>query len=139
MILVIVVGIILALGTVAIIVTPLLRPPRAQPAQTLTVSAELLARRDRIYGELRELEFDSRVGKVTSDEYSEARERLESDAARVLRAIDLEVKTINDVIEREVGALRTSGEACAACGTPISPDARFCPVCGVPTTVTARS
>jgi hypothetical protein len=120
----------LGFGALAFIALPLVRPPAGETSSVGMVSPELLARRDRIYGELRELEFDLRVGKVTEADYVEARDRLEADAARVLRAIDVEILALDAAIEREVGQLRTSNTECAACGASLSPGARFCPACG---------
>ncbi len=138
MIVVVTIGVALALVTIAAIAIPLVRPNETEPIRSVTVSGELLARRDRIYGELRELEFDARVGKVTPDEFALARDRLESDAARVLRAIDVEVKALDDAIEREVGTLRSAGSRCPSCGSVVAEDARFCPACGALTMVPAR-
>ena len=137
MIVVILLGVALAIGAVTVIVTPFLRPPRPELTATITACAELRARRDRIYGELRELEFDARVGKVSPLEYAEARERLELDGARVLRAIDLEIQALDDAIERDVGALRSAGVACLACGATLSASSRFCPICGAAATAGA--
>jgi rRNA maturation endonuclease Nob1 len=120
----------LGFGTLALIALPLVRPPTGETSPIGTVSAELLARRDRIYGELRELEFDLRVGKVTDPDYSEARDRLESEAARVLRAIDVEVLALDAAIEREIGQVRSVGTECVACGASVTPGARYCPSCG---------
>src|SRR5260370_16820060 len=87
MIIVMAAATVLAIGAIFFIAKPLLRPPPKEFSTIGMVSFELLARRDRIYSELLELEFDFRVGKVTDPEYSESRDRLESDAARALRPI----------------------------------------------------
>ena len=80
-----------------------------------------------------------RVGKVTDPEYSESRERLESDGARVLRAIDAEIASLELAIEREVGHLRSTTSACAECGATLAAGARFCPSCGATVQIVARS
>jgi hypothetical protein len=129
----------LGFGVLAVIALPLVRPPAREASSIGAVSAELLARRDRIYGELRELEFDLRVGKVTDPDYSESRDRLESEAARVLRAIDVEVLALDAAIEREVGQIQSTGAECAACGASLTPGARFCPACGATIKVASHS
>lgn len=128
MILAVVLAVVLILGVGAWVVYPFIRPSTslafARPAE------ELLARRDRIYGELRELEFDRRVGKVTEDDYEESRARLETEAARVLRAIEARTRDIDEVIEREVQRLRAQPDVCPSCRAPAPPGARFCAACG---------
>jgi hypothetical protein len=119
---------VLALAALAFIAVPLVRPPAEAP-QAEHLSTELIARRDRIYTELRELEFDARVGKVTGNDYVDARDRLEAEAARVLRAIDGELKA-RDVAAHQFPPNLKDESPCQACGANLSPDARFCPACG---------
>jgi hypothetical protein len=138
MILVLTVATLLVIGGLCFIALPLARPPASETPSLGTVSPELLARRDRIYGELRELEFDFHVGKVTDPEYSLSRDRLESEAARVLRAIDVEIASLEQAIEREVNHLREASSECSACGATVNPGARFCPACGAPVPIPVR-
>ena len=132
-------GLVLTIAVVAFILYPIVRPPSEMAAAGPGPSEELVARRDRVYGELRDLEFDFRVGKVTAEDYQDARNRLEVEAARVLQAIDTQVKALDDEIEREVRALRARPDrnVCLACGAATGADARFCAACGAPLTVTA--
>jgi cytochrome c-type biogenesis protein CcmI len=141
-ILVIVAAILLTLAALAFIALPLVRPSRAQMPRRDSASADLLSRRDRIYGELRELEFDARVGKVTGSDYADARERLESDAARVLRALDAEgySEEADEVVASQVLAVElvAPSSVCRSCGVPLADGARFCSSCGEPAIVEAR-
>jgi len=125
-------GLLLAGGVAAFIVLPLVRSSPGELVGGPGPAEELFARRDRVYGELRDLEFDVRVGKVTVEDYRDARDRLELEAARVLRAIDTQVKAIDEEIEREVQQLREQRHACPACGASIESSARFCAACGAP-------
>ena len=129
---------ILVVAVAAFVVYPIVRPPHSILSTGASQSEELLRRRDRLYVELRELDFDYRVGKVTEDDYAEGRDQLETEAARILQAIDVEVKAIDDEIEREVKRLRATGHACPSCGAALAPNARFCPACGQPVKAVAR-
>ncbi|HLZ08422.1 MAG TPA: c-type cytochrome biogenesis protein CcmI [Chloroflexota bacterium] len=129
-------GCILAVLAVAFIIFPLIRPNRS--ATAIRSAEGLLARRDRVYGELRELEFDRDVGKLSSEDYEEARTRLETEAARILRALDARASTVDDEIEREVRELRENRSICRSCGEPVTLGARFCPACGADRSVASR-
>jgi cytochrome c-type biogenesis protein CcmI len=137
-ILLVVGAIILTVAVAAFVVYPLFRSERWALAGTASQSEELFRRRDRIYAELRDLDFDYRVGKVSAQDYQEAREQLEVEAARILQAIDVEIKAIDEEIEREVRRLRESQRSCPSCGAAIAPNARFCASCGEPLKAMAR-
>jgi hypothetical protein len=121
-----------------LLLDPLVRTRGSSFLPGVSPSRELLARRDRIYDELRELEFDYRVGKVTTIDYREAQAQLEIEAARVLQAIDGRVRAIEDEIEGDVQRLRQSRGFCPACGAPIATAARFCAGCGARLELVAR-
>jgi len=131
-------AIVLVVAVAATILYPLLRPPRSPLVAGTGQSEELFRRRDRTYAEVRELEFDYRVGKVTAEDYAEAREQLETEAARILRAIDVEFKAIDEEIEYEVRRLRENRRACPSCGAPVAPATRFCATCGEPVKAVAH-
>jgi ribosomal protein S27AE len=135
---VIVAGVVLAIFLIGLAAYPLLRPAPGAPVKEGAAAVELAARRDRIYEELRELEFDYRVGKITHAEYDEGRERLELDAARVLQALDTQASAVDEAIEREIRSLRATKRACPACGAPHAPAARFCGRCGASLRVAVR-
>ncbi|MGH7861102.1 MAG: zinc-ribbon domain-containing protein [Candidatus Dormibacteraceae bacterium] len=131
-------AIVLVVAVAAFVVYPIVRPPFSLLAVGTSQSEELLRRRDRVYAELRELEFDLHVGKVTDADYLEARLQLETEAARILQAIDVEIKAIDGEIEREVKRLRETRRACPSCGAALAPNVRFCPGCGEPVKAVAR-
>jgi len=129
-------GIVLAILSIGFIVLPFVRGPGN--AEISLTPEGLLARRDRIYGELRELEFDRNVGKLSLADYQESRTRLETEAARVLRALDTRQSTVDDDIERDVLAWREGRNVCLTCETPIDPSLRFCPACGAAQAIGTR-
>lgn len=131
-------AIVMTVAAVGFILYPVLWPSPQPLIGSAAQSEELLRRRDRIYAELRELDFDYRVGKVTAEDYREARNQLETEAAQVLQAIDQQVATLEEEIEREVRRLRETRRGCPSCGAAITPRARFCPSCGEPVKAVAR-
>lgn len=122
-------GVALTIGVAAFVLYPLLRGTSEGGSGRLSTD-DLLARRDRVYGEIKDLEFDQRVGKVTDDDYRDARERLEVEAARILQALDERLRVFDEQIEREVKQLRAKRSGCPSCGAAITPNARFCAACG---------
>ena len=135
-VLVIVLGVALGLGVSAFALWPIARQAAEPSGSGSDARADdLLARRDRVYGEIRDAEFDLRVGKITPDDYREAREWLEVEAARILQALDERVRIVDDEIEREVRLLRRQRDVCPSCGGKIDPKARFCSGCGAQLTV----
>jgi hypothetical protein len=72
------------------VVWPLIERRPAAPA-TARVSdeiADLISRRDTLYRELADLDFDHRLGKVDDDDYREQREDYLDEAALVLERLD---------------------------------------------------
>ena len=138
MILVTIAGLLLAVGVGAFTLYPIFRDNGAIEPTSANGLADLRARRDRVYAELRDLEFDYRVGKLTTTDYEEARGRLELEAARILQALDVQVRAIDDEIEREVREIRARRNACPDCGEPVDPKARFCAACGAALTVAGQ-
>ncbi|MBX6770137.1 MAG: zinc ribbon domain-containing protein [Chloroflexi bacterium] len=130
-------AVVLTIAVAAFVLYPLLRG-ETTPVDLPRVSEELLRRRDQVYAELRELEFDYRVGKVSAEDYTETRNRLETEAARLLRAIDVQVAAIDDEIEREIREIRARRRLCPSCGGEVPLTARFCPSCGEALKATAK-
>lgn len=73
---------------------------------------ELIARRDAIYANLKDAEFDREMGKLSHDDYQVVRTRYMREAAHILRQLDLLTaetgSTVDAEIEQAVAAVRTS-------------------------------
>lgn len=123
-------GVVLGLAVATVVLLPIIQSGKTSGAADANRSDDLLARRDRVYGEIRDLEFDFRVGKVTEEDYRDGRERLEVEAARILQALDDRLRVVDDQIERDVKRLRRRRDMCPSCGAAITPKARFCASCG---------
>lgn len=114
--------ILIAAGVLLFIFTPLFdkRDTIAQTSQYETNRRELLEQRDMIYGAIRELDFDYRMGKVEDDDYQQTRARYTAQAVEVMKALDKtngradqpdpaaspKSRETEDQIEKEIAAIR---------------------------------
>lgn len=95
--------------------------------------------------ELRDLEFDHRLGKLSEEDYRELRAHLARQAVAGLKAVDTaraaeaaREKELDDLIERKVAERRqmrrqaavNGRRTCPACGKQAAPGDRFCVACG---------
>ncbi len=114
-------------------------------AADLRRRAALIAERNRIYHDIRELDFDYKTGKVADEDYADQRHKLVAQGVDVLQQLDRLPPDAGDPIEQAIlrareGAPLTYAEAagdaaaafCPQCGTPASPGDRFCASCGTP-------
>jgi hypothetical protein len=87
-------GAVLAIAAVAFVARPFLAEPEAEddrlagrtPAEEERL--ELLERRDRALGALKELEFDHRTGKIADADYEASVGPLRREAAEAMRALE---------------------------------------------------
>ncbi len=112
----------LALGALVVaaalgfVIYPLLRPrlastpggPDADRQQTLA------ERRQAIYREIVDLEFDHRVGKLDEADYRELSDACLARAASLLAEADAEQTLLDERAEREIAAMREALHAAAA-------------------------
>ena len=93
-----------------------LRKARRAPARVESQLDTLLAWRESLYTQLRELDFDHATGKVVDADYAPLRERLKRQAADVLRRIDELTGGMPSTAEEEIekGGARRKRRAAAA-------------------------
>lgn len=108
-------SLLLALALIILVAAFVARPVIAQAAyhrEAASSADDLIARREAVLIELRDLDFDHDTGKVGDDDYAEQRARLVAKGAEVLRALDqLPIAngssgSIDDEIEKAVAAVR---------------------------------
>ena len=145
-------GAALAAGLIIFISRPLRRARRSNEAESQLDA--LLARRESLYTQIRELDFDHATGKVTDADHVPLRARLVAEAADVLRQIDIiagspaasdealeaaiatrrkrqlsPAASLDPEIEAAVAARRET-LTCSNCGKPIHAGDAFCSKCG---------
>jgi flagellar biosynthesis/type III secretory pathway M-ring protein FliF/YscJ len=86
------VEVLIALVIVALVavfvVAPLRRPPAPEPRLEDPVRAELEARKQAKYREIRDAELDHAQGKLSDEEYARQDAELRREAIEILRSID---------------------------------------------------
>ena len=111
-------GLAIILITALYIVYPFLSLRGRLPARGSDDESELLQRRELLYREIAELDFDQRLGRLDEEDYRDQREEYLEEAATVLKALDERsgfdqardgesaLPSIDSEIEREVRRLR---------------------------------
>lgn len=131
------------------IISPLLKSDRfdremvSKPDETLR---QLEVQKESAYATIQDLEFDLKMGKLSSEDFEELKRQYKKEAVDCLKAIDdlktnesklanLAKEDLEIELEKEILALRTRGSKekayfCAQCGVKASHQDRFCASCG---------
>ena len=118
----IVLGALVLVAVGALISLPFFR--REEGSARPEVAEALTARKEEIYGSLKDIELDYRMGKLSREDYEELRAAYRGKALRLLKAIDRHSRASLDArIEEEVAAYRrlVAGHAQREEGSPGAP------------------
>ena len=135
--------VVMAIGLVVWVAEPLVRRGRvretAADAQGDVVE-RLTLQKETLYTAIRDLDFDHQTGKVDAEDHAVLRRQMEAEAADVLRQLDLAdpLADLDLVAEQQILAYRqkeetvapASEDTCPACGTGLTADPTYCPICG---------
>ena len=137
-----IIGVLIAIGLAAFVATPLLSAEGAG-SSTLPVDvtplADLKRRRLVVYENLKDLEFEYQAGKIATQDFQSMRQNYIGEAAALMVASqDAEPLRENDaVIEQEIAARRASRKGqppqdynCPHCGFQNPVPVKFCGECG---------
>lgn len=97
---------------------------------------DLIEKRDSLLAQIKELEFDHEVGKVSAEDFGEINARYRTETINVLRRIDaLNGKNRpSQKLEEELQQLRAQRQKgmqyCSQCGNSVGKQDRFCVNCG---------
>ena len=127
MMLALILGTLLSLAVLAYVLAPLVFGVRPS-IQPFIGRGE--AGPERAIVELREIEFDRAMGKLSDNDYAVLRERYASEAEAAMRGPDKRAPTIEDPAEAAVRAYRRAHPSCASCGIRPERDAVYCSTCG---------
>jgi len=102
-------------------------------------------RKAAIYENLRDLQFEYRVGKLSDQDYQNTKKDLQKELASVLAEVDaLKTRlvsvgqvgqTVPPALPKQTVPITSSGFLCASCGAKFEKQLKFCGECGKPMTV----
>jgi hypothetical protein len=125
---------VLAVAVIAFIL--IVRPKDLPPPEPPDPFAHLDQRKAAIYENLRDLQFEFRVGKLSEIDYQKTKQDLQKELAGVLAEIDrVRVGLTNQVPVRpavEPAKPKPSGLICPSCGAKFEKQLKFCGECGKP-------
>jgi hypothetical protein len=133
--LIIVLACVLAIGVIAFVLGV---RPRDLPAPEAPSPFHYLdQRKAAIYENLRDLQFEYRVGKLSDEDYQNTKKDLQRDLAGVLAEVDrLQQALARPEAQAKPaasnGAGAPNGLVCPACGAKFEKQLKFCGECGKP-------
>jgi len=91
-------------------------------------------RKQAIYGNLRDLQFEYRLGKLSDSDYQQNKQALQRELAGVLAEIEETVQRLGLTTARKTATVPrkapSPGSVCPSCGAKFSEALRFCGQCG---------
>jgi NADH pyrophosphatase NudC (nudix superfamily) len=88
-------------------------------------------RKAAIYENLRDLQFEYRVGKLSDQDYQNTKRDLQKELASVLAEVDaLKASLVGQVGQAVPPAHTLNGYVCASCGAKFDKPLKFCGECG---------
>ena len=115
------VSILLLAGVLAFVLW--VRPQDLPEAPPPSPTQHLDERKAAIYENLRDLNFEYRLGKLSDEDYQKAKTGLQQELARVMAAID-------EVLKGAGGAVKKAAAPAAAAAVKVKKNVFVCPHCG---------
>jgi hypothetical protein len=136
-------GVVLTALAAIYVIMPLFKEPKGNLEVELLAETELdrlLNRKAVIYSNLKDLEFEFKMGRLADGDFRRLESGFKAEAAEILQKLDqLGIEeNLDDGIERAVAARKATlsaghGQAqslCPSCGAEIVPGKQFCADCG---------
>jgi hypothetical protein len=120
--------------TVAIVVIVFVlgvRPKDIPPPEPVSPFLHLDERKASIYENLRDLQFEYRVGKLSDDDYQATKKDLQKELAKVLAEVD-RIKNGTAPAPIPAPAPKPDGLTCPHCAAKFEKPLKFCGECGKP-------
>jgi rRNA maturation endonuclease Nob1 len=130
---IVVVAILLALG--ALFFTLFVRAKDVPEPLPVSPVQHLEDRKQAIYENLRDLQFEYRLGKLSDEDYQQTKQALQKELAIVLAEMETTVKKLGLMpqrvpAKRAVSTPRPSGTVCPHCGAKFPQALKYCGECG---------
>ena len=116
----------------AIVFTLAVRKKDLRESEPISPVAHLDERKAAIYENLRDLQFEYRVGKLSDQDYQNTKLDLQRELAGVMAEIDRVAPGSKSVVAVAKPALTASGKTCPNCGAKFTQPLKFCGECGCP-------
>lgn len=123
--------VIIALGALVWVVTPLRSGPRTTAAERDQLVEEAEERKRAALVAIVDIDLENQVGKLSTEDHRVLRTQYEIEAIKAMRELDeLGIASANndDPIEAEIAAMREA-LTCPSCGA-VRPRSKPCPACG---------
>jgi hypothetical protein len=127
---------VIAIAVIAFILG--IRPKDLPQPEPVSPFAHLDERKAAIYENLRDLQFEYRVGKLSDADYQHTKQDLQKELAGVLAEVDKLKETLSQGKKPEVvppppaAKAKKSGFVCHSCGAKFEKELKFCGECGKP-------
>lgn len=129
------IAVLLTVGT--LVFTLLVRAKDVPAAEPVSPTQHLDERKAQIYDNLRDLQFEYRLGKLSDEDYQKTKVGLQGELARVLAEIDSiksqnppAVKAASKAFLKSVPKPEADGTTCPHCGAKFERALKFCGECG---------
>jgi hypothetical protein len=121
-------AVVLAVGT--ILFTLFVRAADVPEAPQISPTAHLDERKAQIYENLRDLQFEYRLGKLSDTDYQKTKVDLQRELAKVLAEIDAVQPAAAVKPARTAAPKPVMADLCPHCGTKFPQPMKFCGACG---------
>jgi hypothetical protein len=124
-------AVLLALGSIAF--TLIVRGKDVPETPAASPTAHLEQRKAQIYENLRDLQFEYRLGKLSDDDYQKTKVDLQRELAKVLAEIDAlqpvqaKAAAAPKAVAEQIGR---AADKCPHCGSKFPQPMKFCGACG---------
>ena len=112
------------------------RPKDLPEPEPVSPFAHLDERKAAIYENLRDLQFEYRVGKLSDEDYQNSKKDLQKELAAVMVEVDQLKEKVQQgkpvPAAKKAAPVKASGVVCASCGAKFDKDLKFCGECGKP-------
>ena len=122
------VAVLLTAGT--LLFTLLVRAKDIPEAPPVSPTLHLDERKVRIYENLRDLQFEFRIGKLSDDDYQKTKQGLQRELAATLAEIDAVQASVAAPVAKPAAKAKPDGKTCPHCGATFPRPLKFCGECG---------
>jgi len=108
------------------------RPQDLHKAEALSPFAHLDERKASIYENLRDLQFEYRLGKMSDDDYQRSKQDLQKELARVMAEVEKVAGGQQTKTKAAPAPTKKSANICPHCKAEFPQPLKFCGECGKP-------